>query len=538
MSKIGLNINLGAVPDRPRLIRILRGMNKTRAHLIMTGGTDPAKERQDVINLMNEVGLPDVQYIHRLYSREEGNWRNLSAAKYRPIYHAMQPHERIITEVPANEAGATDNKTFVDDQLQHIAYALEAGQRLAAGGVWGVGGPHESFIENGTYDALLRGIHAANIGRNVFNARVYWDCHEYFYVWSECGAGFADVPYEVMLDPATLRNHWKPKEAWDIRKGRWLIRRSDWVALRCQEIGITPVPMIFSEYGWDGVDNPITQLNHLVKAPGQTPEAWVKNFGLNANSTNTGFADKLRDKYIVPPYNGLRGVGAQRNIAKAIYPELSFGQYVRKILTHHNDDILHPDHIFVAELFTWSWSGEWGGKNNTSGHNYGDENIDDDVIAVGQLPDPTPLGTTPVPPPVPTEPPPLELKPIRMQGYDNAAGKPVKVRVRATPSTSATVLGELVPAPTVTDGWISIAEPTPADGWIWSYVEFGTLKGWLAMSFVRRDNDIPNPNPLPDFRMWYEQDLVRQRQYHISQVAEHTEEILQIDNKLELLRSA
>lgn len=535
MSKIGINYFVG-YPDRNLLIRILRGMNKSRGHLAMTGGNEPAKERQDVIEIINQVGNPNTLHFHRLFRREEGDWSKLTPEMFRDVLRAMAKHPQVVTEVLSNEPGNTDNAEFVANQRQCLAYAQELGHSVALG-VWGVGGPSEHAIMNGTYKALYTDIQNANKKRQY---SAFLNKHEYFYVWSECGAGFDDIPYEVLLDPATLRNHWKPKSEWTIRKGRWLIRRSDWEAVYCIENGIDPnyVPIFFSEYGWDGVDNPITYLNHIVKAPGQTPQAWIDNFGLNQNSTNTGFADLLRDKYIVYPYNGLRGVGSQVNIGKAIYPELSFPQYAEKILRHHNDDILHPAHIFGAAVFVVSEIKPWGGPKNTSGHNYIQAGLDDTLIIVGQLPDPTPLGTTPTPPPDPDPiPPQPELKPIRMQGYDNAAGVPVRVNLRATPSTSAAVLGELPAAPTITEGWISIAEPTAADGWIWAYVEFGTLKGWLAMSFVRQDNDIPPPVIVDDPRVPLLLALVKAqhaalvaiRQWLIDDIGEGSTKILFID---------
>lgn len=534
MSKIGLNVNLGSVGDRSRLIRVLKGMNKTRAHLIMTGGGEPAKERQDVINLINEVGNPNTLYFHRLYMREEGHWRDLTPEKFRPILQTMARHPQIVTEQPTNEPGDADNKAFVDNQLGHLRYAQETNQPIALG-TWGVGGAHESVIENGVLDDLYKGIHAANQHKP---GSAYLSKHEYGLIHREAGAGFADIPYEVLLEPEKLRHYLKNKTAWDVRKGRWLIRRSDWDAMRCIALGFEPVPMVFSEYGWDGVDNPITYLNHLVFMPGQTPQALIDEFGLHPQATNTGFYDRLLAKYIVPPYNGLRGVGAMRNIAKAIYPELTFAQYVELILKHDNDNILHPKHIVGACLFTWSYNGEWGGTHNTSGHNYGEEGLDDALIAVGQLVDPTPLGTTPtpiptptpVPTPIPVPPPPVrEMRPVRLQGWDNANGIPVKVNLRASASKTATVLGVLLAAPTVTTGYVAVGEPTPFDGLIWRYVEIDAGQGWLAWAFVRADNAIPVPPPIeppqPDYKATVIEAINEQIEFYEHGIVQYTHQI-------------
>ena len=144
----------------------------------------------------------------------------------------------------------------------------------------------------------------------------------------------------------------------------------------------------------------------------------------------------------------------------------------------------------------------------------------------------TPLGTTP-PPPLPA---PRELRPVRLQGWDNAASKPINVNLRERPSTSAPIIGKLLAAPVVTDGWVEIAEPTPADGWVWHYVEIDAGNGWLAWSFVREVEEAPEP-PQPDYRAILQAELRKERAYHVFEVVEHTEKILQIDGTLSALES-
>lgn len=510
MSKLGLNIAMGAIRYENRLLRILRGMDST-FHLLMTGDNEPGKERAGIVNFINRINHPRSQYVHRLYATSE-DWQDFSPEAFRVLLKDMRSDDRIVTQVRPNEPSGSEHKEFIERQVQMLAYAQELRHRVSLG-VIGVGGPDERAIMAGTFDPLLHAIHEANQHKP---GSAYLDKHEYAWLgWAECGAGFNDIPYQAYLEPRTLRQKVKTAAEWDIRKGRWLVRTSDWEAVRCQQIGIDIVPMLFTEAGPDGVGDPIEKLNAWQVRTRDLPDGIAQEFGidkrLNPNALLDQWGQRLKSKYGMRGKN-LRGIGTLRNYYDAVFWEWPdagrFEKAVQWVLTHWNNDVYWPPHIKGAMLFTWNFSGEWGGENNTSGHNYGEEGLDDVLIAVGQLPDsiyppaptpppqPTPI-PIPVPVPVPTpeptplpEPPPddkLTLSEVRIKS--NSLGG---TYIRQAPDKVSAIVGT-VSGKAESSAWVS-EQRWQVDNLTWAYLEYidplaptKTYAGYVALNFILPD---------------------------------------------------
>lgn len=499
MSKIGLNIAMGAIRYEDRLLRILRGMDST-FHLLMTGDNEPGKERAGIIGFITRINHPRSHYVHRLYATSE-DWQDFSPESFRLLLKEMHPDNQIVTQVRPNEPSGSERKEFIANQVQMLRYAQELGHRVSLG-VIGVGGPDERAIMAGTFDPLLRAIHEANQKKP---GSAYLDKHEYAWLgWAECGAGFDDIPYQAYLEPRTLRQKIKTAAEWNIREGRWLVRTSDWEAVRCQQIGIDIVPMLFTEAGPDGVGDPIEKLNAWQVRVRDLPDGIAQEFGINKRQNPDMLLDqwgqRLKNKYGMRGTN-LRGIGTLRKYYDAVFWDWpQTGRYaaaVQWVLAHWNNDVYWPPHIKGAMLFTWNYSGEWGGENNTSGHNYGEEGLDDVLIAVGQLPDsvyppaPTP---TPIPelPPVPEptpEPVPLTTRWIR------STNKGGSTNIRLNPDTNSAGVGLLQ------SDWlqaqVSVRPLSGADYGVsdqWYEVQTATVRGFVAAAYV----EIRDLSPVPD----------------------------------------
>lgn len=497
ISKYGWNIALGARGDDNRLIPILRQSNSAY-HVLFTGGTNPGKERQDVIDYMVRINHPNTQYIHRLWDKLIP-WREFPAERVRDQYlKAMKPHDKIVTETICNEPQDTENKDFVENQIAILRYAQEAGHRIGLG-VIGVGGPKEQHVMSGTFDNLYLAIHEAN-QRQPGSA--YLNKHEYWNIWPESGAGFPfpGAAYQELLVPGKLSQFSRPQDHWRIREGRWLLGRSDWEAVRCQQLGIEPVPMLFTEFGWDGVGDPKENLDKWTVNARQVPEDIAVEYGINRNEDRliNFWFERLKNKYGLAKFNfDMRGVGSVRKILAAIYPGLNYEQAVVHVLKHVHDVYLWRSHIHAAVLFCCNYSGEWGGAKNTSGHNYFEELNDTALIAIGniRLEDTTP---TPVPEPVPIpipipEPTPLpdDDKPVMVEVRikSNSLGG---TYIRQDPAKAGTIIG-LVSGKVESPSWVS-ERRTQMDGLTWAWIEYTdpaaptkAYAGYVALNFILPD---------------------------------------------------
>jgi len=483
MSKIGLNTVLGSVGDYARWLRVMRGMKTSTVHTIVTGGTEFVKERQDVIRVIEEIGNENCLYVHRYFRPEQGNWSlpGLAPKAWQPIYKSIQAHPQVITEVPCNEPSQSEHKDFVKFQVDHLKYALDAGQTFGVG-VWGVGGPDEKYIDIGGFDDIYKAVAEANIGQT--RRRAYITKHEYRYGWAEAGAGFDDVPYRALLSPQTLRQTIKSKADWSVRKGRWLIRTTDWEIKHIEDVlGIDSklTPVIHTEYGCDGVDDPINKLNHLVLWNYELTEHEAKTLGIDRGAPHwrvTDFADRRRDKFIVPPANGLRGIGAWRRYYAEVFPEMSFEQAVLALLHHDNFDILYPDYIVGATYYVWAHHGEWGGPKNSSRHNWGEEGLDDVLMTAGSW-----VNEFPIPDPEP-DPAPI---PVPVEKFDERYIRSIissGTNIRSAPNIKSEIVGKLP-----YEGLIAFVSQTllPNGDHQWRKIVIGEVTGFVADSLVDYD---------------------------------------------------
>lgn len=483
MSKLGLNSVLGSVRDYARWLRVLRGMKKSTVHTIVTGGVEFEKERQDVIRIIEEVGRSDCLYVHRYFRPEQGNWSlpGVSAKTWTPIYKKIARHPQIITEIPINEPSQSEHPDFVKLQVDHLKAANDAGHALGLA-VQGVGGPDEGYIISGGFDAMYKAIAAANQGSQRM---AYLHKHEYRWGWAECGAGFDDVPYRAMLSPQVLETTMKLRHEWSVRKGRWLTRTTDWEAVHVRDtlgIDLKYFPVIHTEWGNDGVDDPINKLNQMMLWNYELTALEADTLGISRDAPHwrvSMFADRLRDKFLRPPANGLRGWGAWRLYYEKVFPNMRWEEISRLLMHHDNYDILWPDYIVGATYFVWAFHGEWGGETGSSRHNFGEEGLDDVLIEAGSWDDNIIINPTPNPEPIPV--------PVPVEKFDERYVRSTisqGTNIRAAADIRSEIIGKLP-----YEGLIAFVSQSLVAGgeYQWRKLVIGDLVGYAADDFLDFD---------------------------------------------------
>ncbi len=291
--KFGFNIDAGAIEDRSYLVNTLKA-GKFKAHLVMANppsNEDPRREiEQAVIRLRSEVGDPDVQWIYRRYSKNEGDWRKFNVEDEARRWE-REGYKDVIRQDPANEPGDTDNAEYVKSRIRLLELAHNAGITLCVG-TWGVGGPHHRAIETGVYDDLIRAL-------DRYGGML--DVHEYIPIMPEFGSIYG---YEAILDPKQYEAL-EVREPWPVRSNHWIGRRLDNWLLRADAIGV-PRPMInVSEVLWDKIPDAETKLNNQ----GGKWDAFQK-----AHSSG-------------PLFNGdVRGVLSLEAVFRSAYPNLTYPQ--------------------------------------------------------------------------------------------------------------------------------------------------------------------------------------------------------------------
>lgn len=485
---LGLNINMGALRSWALLVDTCRVLNSSHQMAMIGASNNPRNDIDGVMRLHQAIGNPSLQWLIRVFSEQEGEWRKYNVNDY--VNYCAEIHRHfpnVIFDAPSNEPGVPDNevKMFIDNQIELIEKFAAKGMRYAAC-CYGVGSPHHEWISGGRFDDLIRTLAKYDTA--------YLSLHEYTMGWLEAGSGFG---YEILLDPANLSKYWLTK--WAVQEGHYLIRRSDYWALRADAIGVRRPRVYYTERQLDQIPDTVTQLNN--------------RFG--------GAWDSMRHQYGLQRYNfDLRGVNSYVEFYEKVFPNLSYDEALAKIHIHDVEDCLYVDYVQAGFLFAWNTN--W------------DEPEGSDYSIEARLPffrllanhaktyvrNPQPI---PTPEPVPTPEPQPEPTFIIMRIQGNG----VRVNLRKEPNKDSAILGTLAAAPTVTTVEVSTAPSVDPNGFQWRQVRYNGLQGWLAWQFI-----VPAPEPL-DPRVLILLDALKVvRNGYVDEVAEDTASILYVDEIL------
>jgi murein DD-endopeptidase MepM/ murein hydrolase activator NlpD len=338
------------------------------------------------VNRINEIDnlnryrkhLPDSAIIWRTWHPKEGNWSILPppAEQVRLWKNEGSSLRAIVRDDPSNEPSLPHQRMdlmtrYVQDRTELLNRAADEGIRVAVG-AFSVGTPHESLIENGLFDPLLRAIHAGNhmISYHSYSPGIP-------------GAGDL-VSFDVLRDPLKAATMLRERDRrWE--PGRyWYLRRTDFFRTRAQQLGLPPPPIMMTEAVFDDV--------------------------LSTQS----FYGELRHKYGLPQYmNDLRGVTSWRKYWSAAFPNQSLYDVLDMLLLYLKRNVFYLDDIRGVCLFSINKGWE------TRGHNWAHPDLMEYIIKrlplLNREQQTTPEPPAPTPPTV-TTPAPAPAKPVSGSG--------------------------------------------------------------------------------------------------------------------------
>lgn len=321
--RIGYNVNLSAINNQAQEDAILSNADK---HLLMTDGHNPSPQIQ-----VWKDALGADKIVWRKYDQREGNWTEFNNGQVISEWIA-DGHRDVIRDDPSNEPslGGTDqdnNERYVKHSVDLLNRANNAGFTVAIG-AFSVGTPHESMIDNGTYDDLIRA---------VVEGGHYISVHEY------CPGipGAGDVfPYAALSHPESvlsemLTNQWALDEY-------WLLRRSDRFVKRARQLGLADPRIIITECFIDYIPDASTILQ------------------------------KLRPPYGIAEYNNdLRGVLAWRDYYHVAFDGLDYELIVDRLTEYLAHKVYNQSWIHGACLF--ALNNLW---DTPQGHNWLNARLD------------------------------------------------------------------------------------------------------------------------------------------------------------------
>ena len=269
-------------------------------------------------------------------------------------------------------------------------------------------------------------------------------------------------------------------------------------------LGHPPFAWGRGEWGTDTMTEPWWWNNQIGNNP-PFEQTWRSKYGITAKGLHTlprYYADLHDDNnWTMQKHNAFvikQAAWFKRNSGKNCLYNTWYAWNTNEFWK--TEDISHPDYIPFIE---WMQTGQ---------HLF---------VPIWVIPTPVP------PPPVPA---PRELRPIRLQGWDNAKGVPVNVYLRERPSTTSPDIGFLKAAPHVTEGWVSTAAPITGGIYTWQYYEFDAGKGYMATEFLRTDDDIPQPEPPPppepDYKALVLEAIDEQIEFYEHGIVQYTHQIL------------
>ncbi len=447
MIKFGYNIDAGSIEDFNYLSNVLRE-GKYKAHLLMTGsyGVDQAKtEMQKVANFANLFSDPQTRLIHRRYSGHEGNWRKFNVEDEARRWE-VEGQKHIIRQDPANEPGDTDNAEYVKSRIRLLELAYNLGITVCVG-TWGVGGPHESYIENGVYDELLAAL--ARYGGML-------DVHEYIPIMPEFGSIYG---YEMLLDPTQYRNL-EVNTPWPVAKQHWIGRRLDNWLLRADAIKVKRPLINISEVLWDKIPDAETKLNNQ----GGKWDAFQKKY----SSGND--------------FNGdVRGVLSLAQVLKAAYPELTYPQALFRTWRRWYETLYeNRPEVFSTQAFQWGHL--WRFPET---HDWSYKVIEPFIWMVSDYSKVRTPGT-PTPDPVPPTPvPEVPMTPAAVKSTATSW-----TNIRKEPKIKGTPIGRL---PNRLRVQLS-KEPIKGESYgasdLWYKIQIGSITGYIAATWIDVDREV------------------------------------------------
>lgn len=461
---LGLNINMGAVRDWNSLVESCKLLGASHQMAMIAPSNNPRNDIDSVMRLHAAIGDPNLQWLIRIYSPMEGDWKRFNVDAYVAYCAEIHKHfTNVIFDAPANEPGVPDNEVeaFIDNQVSLIEKFAAKGIRYAAT-CYGMGSPHWEHITSGRYDKLIQALAKYDTA--------YLSLHEYAMGWLEAGSGFS---YDILLDPAKLPQYWRTK--WEVQPGHYLIRRSDYWAMRADTLGIRRPRVFLTECPFDQNPDGVTQLNNR----------------------HGGIWDVIRNQYGLQKYNfDLRGLNTYEKYWKAAYPNLSYDEALAKLLIHFVDDCMYVDYMVAGFMFAWNtdWDVPMGTDMSIPARRATIQLLSNHAKTYVKT------GTTPTPQPEPEEPPQPEIqwRTVNIEGYNTVRKLPVDANVRLTPNGS--VIGILAAMPTVTRAKVSLAPATRVGDYEWIQVILHpdtdkAIAGWIANHVFR----IAASEPAPDY---------------------------------------
>lgn len=451
-SRISFNVNAQRLGDsayfmqvmkalRPASVTIMHGFELAQQLVDQTGTV--AFFRTDVDKDPDLLALTPAEYVAHYKANKNGTARVHGYVLNEPVQTARFSWKSIV------------------DWLTEVGYRLADAKLPAVIGNIGPGTFEKADVENGTFDRLLKMLNdTAEVGHSL-------GVHEYTGILLPFGVG--QWSREMLLDKNAVQPAaWPP--AAQLPRARWNgtlppywhLRRSDWLQIRAKEIGLKPVMIDMTEFGWD-------------RLPDLTVGGQLNPYGV------------LQSRYgLVAPHRTYRGVASLRRVFEDYFPQRTFEQSVFEQLKWA--DQIYPPDVRALHVFTWSenapdWDIEFG--CNISRFKALHTLL---VFYANNQPE----QPTPQPEPEPKEPPTVNPKPHTL----SIAGDAIKhVNIYGQKSSfNMPVLG------TVPKGAMALVDMTvdpPLQDWLW--VEYNGVKGYAprmrgVVTWTLADSE-PQPEP-------------------------------------------
>lgn len=472
MVKAGWNISLGDLGHRYDEAMANAAASGADFHLVMTNpqhGVNGAGEINE-IQRWKDAMPAGTRLLWRTYLATDGEWIrtlgfNTGSDMMRLNETAFREHCRIwaenladrwfreghldvIRDDPDNEpklAGASYDvhRRYAISREQLIVACRKRGVKVAVG-AFAVGLPHESMVENGALDPMLK-------------VAEYLSVHEY----PTAMPGVGDViGYDAMLDPQSL---WEklPKAVWAIKKAYFLMRRCDRLKLQADALGNTGTKYIISE---TSTNEDIPDAHH--------------------------YTSQLRDTYAKAECGGdLRGVQAWSGYHADVFGSSDGVDHVRRIFEYILTFIYNVPHVVGVCFYALNYSWGNGQRGRYRCHNFLGEAYDS--LRRDKLPELNAQQKDK------TMPETVLLRPLPdnftwMMKRAKVASAGVNIRETWT-TLDDNVLFLFKDS---TEAFISAnAFYNPDDGYHWRRIEFDDGKeGYVARGYIR-DTEIAPPTP-------------------------------------------
>lgn len=331
MGRIGYNVNVKAIADWQYLLEHVRKLQPATMLLMDDANLEFAK--------LAHKNSPNTKIIIRHSDPHENDmwlkgfntlsgiisaWHNENT-----IYDAPYIYHELLTE-PAFDDSNIDE--FVTILVLIADYAAGNQVHLAMPG-FATGSYTSNQLAAAKWDRLF---YTLNAHRDYHILSL----HEYGSVVLPLNV---NSPGEWILDPMQAQpSHWThsiPTERVDGHYPElYAMLRLNWLNLRCKELGIAPLPIVLTEFGWDDIPS----LHTVRKLDGSTIDV------IKALAAIYGVSDGFID---------LNGINTLTRVFSAFYPHLRASEVAISQLAWW--DSVAPANVLGACLFTWSENARW-----------------------------------------------------------------------------------------------------------------------------------------------------------------------------------